>query len=252
MTISVSRNKFCGVSESRQTLLDQQSYTWPRDVSQKVSRDHHRPQLLSADVKLASFAEQSLAIPLITAYCLSATVVEEDRSCTISVPTTVRLNIRPPADEPFDDDNYDRGRRDAPVRCGSPTHPWILEAQTGQRINIRLLDFVQQRRRRSRWLDEVNDSQPETVEKFDRWIENCAVQYGYIVDKAVTSAFSLNTTICAAFGAGLPRDRFVYQSRGSTVEIVLTDSQPRDKDRFTYLISFEGTSMQHENVDLNN
>jgi len=163
------------------------------------------------------------------------------------VPTTVRLNIRPPSDTSSDDGNSIQ--RDMFVRCGSPTHPWILEAQTGQMINISLLDFVQQRRRRSRWSDDVIETQPETAYGLDHWLENCVVRYGYIVDKAAAVAsINMNTSICAtaAFGAGLPRDRFVYQSKGSSVEIVQTDWQSTDKDRFTYLISFEGnyTRMQ--------
>ena len=158
-------------------------------------------------------------------------VVQDDRTCAISVPASFRLNIRPPQVD------SDHGHQ-AAAHCGTPSRPWLLRAPSGQQISIRLLDFIQQRRRRSRWTyddDEFAYGHSSAVDTAsDQWLDNgCETEYGYIVDN------NRNTSICGG-GVALDRDRFVYQSTGSTVEIVLSGSQSHDSDRFTYLISFGG------------
>jgi hypothetical protein len=120
-------------------------------------------------------------------------------------------------------------------RCGSRTNPWIIEAQTGQRISISLLDFGPQQRRP----EDGATSQTVAVERLQPGLENCTMSYGYIVEKAATN--KRNTTICSN-GAGDLRDRFVYQSTGSAIEMVLSSTQSSGAESFQnkFLVGFKG------------
>ena len=61
--------------------------------------------------------------------------MDEDRSCQISVQVGSLLHI---AGQPRSERS---ARSVSSARCGSRSHPWLLEAQTGQKVNISLLDF---------------------------------------------------------------------------------------------------------------
>jgi len=124
-------------------------------------------------------------------------------------------------------ENTDSGRQ--LVRCGSQSHPWLLEAQTGQKVNISLLDFSGHGRR----------TQLDTRGLVS---DNCSpahVQYGYIVDKSNKN----NVSICST--AAQQRHKHVYQSNGNMVEIVLSQEQTTNEDGDTpmnFLLAFEGKS----------
>ena len=110
------------------------------------------------------------------------------------------------------------------VRCGSLSHPWLLEAQTGQQINISLLDFSGHGGR----------TQMETRGLVSDDCSPAHVQYGYIVDKTNKN----NVSICST--ASQQRHKHVYQSAGNLVEIVLRNN---DSLAFhhNFLLSFVGS-----------
>jgi len=111
----------------------------------------------------------------------------------VSVTAGLRQHIRSSSE------NSDSGRQR--VRCGLRSHPWLLEAQTGQQVNISLLDFSGHGRRTQ--LDTRDDCSPAHV------------QYGYIVDKTNKN----NVSICSTNAQH--KHKHVYQSAGNTVEVVL-------------------------------
>jgi len=140
-------------------------------------------------------------------------VVKEDRSCVVRVTSGLRQHIRSSSE------NRDSDRQR--VRCGSRSHPWLLEAQTGQQVNISLLDFSGQTQLDTRGL--VSDG-----------CSPAHVQYGYIVDKTNKN----NVSICSANDQ--QRHKHVYQSAGNLVEIVLINNIS-SLSHHNYLISFVGS-----------
>ena len=128
-----------------------------------------------------------------TLQCYSA-VAEQSHSCTLSASTQSPLHIRSSSE------NSDSGRQR--VRCGSRSHPWVLEAQTGQKVNISLLDFSGHGR----------ETQLDTRGLASDYCSPARVQYGYIVDKTNKK----NVSICSTSA----EHKHVYQSQGNLIEIV--------------------------------
>jgi len=161
--------------------------------------------LVSVELHLARYCQHC--------FCL---VVKEDRSCVVSVMAGLRQHIRSSSE------NSDSGRQR--VRCGSRSHPWLLEAQTGQKVNISLLDFSGHGR----------ETQLDTRGLASDDCSPARVQYGYIVDKTNKN----NVSICST--GAQQRHKHVYQSAGNVVEIVLIND---DSVAFhhNYLISFVGS-----------
>ena len=87
----------------------------------------------------------------------------------------------------------------------------MLEAQTGQQVNISLLN-----------IGVSGDSSLEVDEAPD------CHEYGYVVDKIAMK----NVSIC---GGKTNRQQNVYSSKSNVLEIVMTSSAERN-----YLISFQG------------
>jgi len=144
--------------------------------------------------------------------------VDEDRSCQISADVGSKLHI---AGKPKS------GRSVSGSRCGSRSHPWLLEAQTGQQVNISLLDFSGHGGR----------TQLETRGLVSDDCSPAHVQYGYIVDKTNKK----NVSICSI--AAQQRNRYIYRSVGNVVEIVLTSKQTVNEDDdapMNFLLAFEG------------
>lgn len=156
---------------------------------------------------------------------LYVSVVDEDRSCTVTaaVGSTAFLSMLPKT--------HQNNRGDC---CGSRANPWVVEAQIGQQINVSLLDFGQQRLT-SRSDDDFR-AQSSATNKNGQKPDSCGIQYGYIVEKTATAGTGRNVSICSGQG-DLQRNRFVYQSKGSTVEIVFSSSN-YTSDKF--LLGFEG------------
>ena len=145
-------------------------------------------------------------------------VVEEDRSCQISVQVGSRLHV---AGKPRSELSVTN------PRCGSRSHPWLLEAQTGQQVNISLLDFSGHGRR----------TQLDTRGLVSDDCSPAHVQYGYIVDKTNKN----NVSICSTDAQ--QRHKHVYQSAGNLVEIVLSPYQTANEDADTpqsFLLALEG------------
>lgn len=112
----------------------------------------------------------------------------------------------------------------AAPRCGSRSHPWIVDAQTGQQISISLLDFSQIHQTTD---DVVSDQAAAVRLDADR---SCDNQYGYIIDKTA-STLKKNITICG----GKQRQQFLYQSKGSAIEVVVTVNSDEK-----FLLGFQG------------
>jgi len=142
-------------------------------------------------------------------------VVEEDRSCVVRVTAGLRKHIRPSSE------NSGSGRQR--VRCGSRSHPWLLEAQTGQQINISLLDFS----------GHGQGTQLDTRVLVSDGCNPDRVQYGYIVDKTNKN----NVSICST--AAQQKHKHVYQSAGNLVEVVLMHGKLIETGR-NFLLAVEG------------
>jgi len=148
-------------------------------------------------------------------FCLRS-VVDEDRSCQISAQVGSKLHI---AGKPTS------GRSVTSTRCGSRSHPWLLEAQTGQQVNISLLDFS-------------GHGQRTQLDTRGLVSDDCGpahVQYGYIVDKINKN----NVSICST--TAQQRHQHVYQSAGNVIEIILTRQVTEDENALpNFLLSFQG------------
>jgi len=171
--------------------------------------------------------------PAITSlFCLS--VVEEDRSCAVSVMSSPQHITRPSTD---DSPSTQSGTG---LHCGSHTKPWLLEAPAGQRINISILEFTPS----SAAASDISPLEPRTYPKqTGDSAGGCAHhrrQYGYIIDKSAAVANKKNVSICS----GSQRVANVYLSSSSSVELVLT-SALRGNITQNYLIRIEGEELSN-------
>lgn len=121
-----------------------------------------------------------------TLYTLAA---DERRSCAIDVSTTP-IHIM--------------GAR----TCGTKSHPWIVEAPVGQKINVSLLNFSASAYDKKEW----NSKHP------------CS-DYGVIVDKTSKR----NITICVA---KTHKEKVIYLSKGNALDIYLDTSDIADVRKF--------------------
>ena len=87
-------------------------------------------------------------------------VIEEDRSCLVSVAVNSLHIMRPSLPKLGG--------------CGSKSLPWILEAPAGQQINLNLLDFGADGR-----------------EITNRDLHSNCQQFGYIIDKSAKKNISI-------------------------------------------------------------
>jgi hypothetical protein len=166
------------------------------------------------------------------------TVIDEDRSC--SVAAVVGSLVYAPS---LQRTQHHSQSSAAGSRCGSKLNPWIVEAQTGQKINISLLDFGLQQSPRH---EDTNQS--AVLDTGNRRTNECLIQYGYILDKAASTTSERNITICASSN-GATRDRFIYQSKGSAVEIVLNPMQSdQGSNQHKFLLGFEGMLKKSTNI----
>ena len=103
----------------------------------------------------------------------------------------------------------------------------MLEAQTGQQVNISLLDFSGHGRR----------TQPDTRGLVSDDCSPAHVQYGYIVDKTNKN----NVSICSTDDQH--GHKHVYQSAGNLIEIVTNPHQTKSENDDTphnFLLAVEG------------
>ena len=107
------------------------------------------------------------------------------------------------------------------IGCGTKTQPWMLDAPTGQRINISLLDFTATTRLTSQHLTRstshiITSSSSSSSSSGSCVDENH--QYGYIIDKS--SVNNKNVSVCRARSN---RQTHVYLSTSSTLQMVLAN-----------------------------
>jgi len=143
---------------------------------------------------------------------LPSSVVQPDRTCEISVGAErlfLSSVIRPSSEN---------------IVCGSGDRPWLLEARSGQRINISLLDFTGSSSSTS------SAHRTRTVETASS--SGCQRQFGFIEDKSANR----NIDICSDAAHRQPT---LYVSRSNQVDIVLTSRQQTAQN---FLISVKGLS----------
>lgn len=128
------------------------------------------------------------------------------------------------------------------LSCGTRIHPWLLEAPAGQRINVSLVDFTTGPLTTSAADDGLHTSQVDS-RRNGCSSQSQAIQYGYIIDKSTSAASKRNVSVCG--GVGFQRLFNVYLSSGSTVELVLFNSDVPSPATSSYndnfLVRIEGT-----------
>ena len=121
------------------------------------------------------------------------------------------------------------------LHCGTKSQPWLLEAPSGQRINISILEFTPSEASTSdTFISESVVSRKQSEGSHSSCV-NHRRQYGYVIDKSAAAASKKNVSICS----GIHRIANVYLSTSSSVEIVLT-TPFRGNHTENYLIRFEG------------
>jgi len=137
--------------------------------------------------------------------CLSIiifTVIEQDRSCVVSA-SAKPLNIR-----------YSTGTT---VNCGTRTHPWQIEAPSGQQIQLNLLDLSYG----------IQDLASERL-------HSCH-HYGYVIDDSSKN----NISSCELQNQ---RKKIIYQSTSHVIKIIFTTGTPigHNQEVPKILLGFKG------------
>ena len=114
------------------------------------------------------------------------------------------------------------------IACGSRDRPWLLEAPSGQRINISLLDFSGSLSPTS------NVHRSRTVETGSS--SGCVRQFGFIEDKSANR----NINIC---GDAAHRQQTLYVSQSNTVSIVTESTTGNENQMNKFLIGFIGMAI---------
>ena len=138
------------------------------------------------------------------------------RSCHVAVDTDQKFLLPSP---PNNGTNVD---------CGSRDRPWSLEAPSGQRINISLLDFSGSLSPTS------NVHRSRTVETGSS--SGCVRQFGFIEDKSANR----NINIC---GDAAHRQQTLYVSQSNTVSIVTESTTGNENQMNKFLIGFIGMAI---------
>ena len=93
--------------------------------------------------------------------------------------------------------------------CGLTESPWVLEAQTGQSINISLTSFQ--------------------YEVTNNMSQGCGIKYGYI--------FDLKTEQIVNLCSGYQKHSLVYQTSGHQVQILLDKEVVKE---YSFIIKYQG------------
>ena len=149
---------------------------------------------------------------------VSHIVVQESRSCAVTV-TTEQHYISSSSSLNADVSSISS--------CGSRSHPWQLEATAGQRIQISLLDFT------STATTPLRDHTPSRDHH-----ETCRQHYGYIMEKSSRKNISICSTTGAEGGAKPQREREVYTSETSSLDVV--SIAEANTENFNFLIKLQG------------
>ena len=162
-------------------------------------------------------------------------VVEEDRSCVVSV-TSTPLHIAAPSPSTASQSN-------SGLHCGTRTQPWLLEAPAGQRINISLLDFTPVT---TAWDSDGLEGEPLPQGARRALLpsrrSNCLQgnQYGYIIDKSTSAVNRKNVSLCSELDSHGVVNK--YLSTSNNVELVLADAErlAGNKQSSIFLVRLEG------------
>jgi len=125
-------------------------------------------------------------------------VIEDDRSCVISA-SGMSQHIR-----------HLTGTQ---VNCGTKTQPWVIEAPSGQQIQLTLLDLNYE------------------MQNLASHSSNCH-QYGYIIDESAKK----NVSVCGQYNQ---RTKIIYQSTSHVIKAVLT-MQGHNQELPRILLGFKG------------
>jgi len=111
--------------------------------------------------------------------------------------------------------------------CGTPQSPWVIEVKPGQRINVTLLDFTS----------------AEPTSSSDKGIRSSTVHTAVACQVfAVIKELSpvKTATICGGLFTNVNRERHVYQSDSSKIEIRMMVLSLVTKDAGQFLIRYRG------------
>jgi len=156
--------------------------------------------------------------------------VVEDRSCVISISSNPLHIARPSAStspsltSPAETDY-------GPRHCGTRNQPWMIEAPSGQKIKISLLDFTPTAAASlagltsdSKSRDLIRTAQGKSGSSSSAAGSSAvgnmySCQYGYVVDKSLPTSNKRNVSVCG----GGPSQQLtnVYTSASNMVELVL-------------------------------
>jgi hypothetical protein len=115
------------------------------------------------------------------------------------------------------------------VRCGTPSQPWVVEAEPGQRLNISLIDFGtaaaagatltstdDQALLQQQSVSSARAEGPAVSVPDDDSDQSCPSVYGFLVERGDGDS-RRNVTIC---GGGRRRDREVHLTDSHMVNMV--------------------------------
>ena len=108
--------------------------------------------------------------------------------------------------------------------CGTPSQPWIVDAEPGQHLDVSLIDFAAAEADG----DEGRPPPPPCP--------------GYLLDSDMAGVGRRNVSLCPE---GRQRQRDVYRSVGHVIELITSGDQPTvvkstEEQPATFLVRFEG------------
>lgn len=189
----------------------------------------------NAKTKLFSFVLHKFCTLLLN---FVVSVAEEDRSCTVYLSSSP-LHISRPSTGSTSSSQSNVGLHS----CGTRSQPWLLEAPSGQRINISLFDFTPSAAANSAAVTIINNQSQDALHasassSISSRHRSCPHQrlLGYLIDK---SAVTKNVSICGSGSTGDQRVRNVYMSESNVIELVLAPNNGIS-GTFNILLSIEG------------
>jgi len=163
-------------------------------------------------------------------------VIEEDRSCTVSV-TPSPLHIAKPSVSSSRSVTASLQTNIGPL-CGTITHPWLLEAPAGQRIRTSLIDFTPTTSEDSAMNDRALAKSRHVGEGCDN--QQQKHPYGFVIDKSAAEISRRNVSICATVSS--QRLATVHLSSSNTVQLQILSNEQQLilGQQNSFLIKIEG------------
>jgi len=152
-------------------------------------------------------------IPSCYACCTCISVTQPDRTCRVAVTSDTTFLS-----------SFVSNDQSTATACGSSDRPWLLEAPSGQRINVSLVDLSGSSSSTS-----SSTQRARTVETMTSSWSGCTRQFGFIEDKSANRIINICTDTQPT----------LYVSRSNQLAIVLTSRQQTPAN---FLISLKGLS----------